>query len=852
MLAGLLAVLLAVRRAPAQQADDPFAGGGAAGANAQQGVIANAEFVGTDVTTVFKMVSDLTGWSVVMSPSISEKPPKINMWVKNLSPEQVLDRVGTLAGLVIDRKRNIVSVTTFDEYAKQHGVEQRVITLKNVRASNLASSLQNFVPKEQAKVLAEEQSNKLILLVPDPLMGSLVKLIESLDVPFEKDRIRVVPLKHLDAALIGRKLERFLTSRNRDTGTTTIRPGDVPAAVPAAQGGAAAAPGAPALQGQPPAGAAGAAAAGETQSPRAGSQWLVEFMVESKLNVIVLRGLPADVAQAEELLKQLDVPPPVSVVAYPLRYTNATKVQRTLQDLLPGRQRGGGIGYGMSGGGGGGGDYYGGGDSGGSSDQNSEVRLKVAISEQNNEIIVEGSPEEQDRMRKVIAMIDRPLAAGSGGIRVYRLENSTAEEVAAVIQSVIEGRSGLASREPGGGPADSSQRGVDRAGAGGAAGGAMYRPGGGTGAGAAPSGPGPAAGGAAGAGAGTASASAAAGGPAAAGGVESGGGEVIAAQATAAPEINAVIIKASAAEQEEFAKLIRELDRPRDQVMMEVTIVNVRATNQFNLGVDVSAAHIGDSKQVIGFSTFGISRVNPLTGQLSFPVAPQVGGNFGVFKSDDFSLVLNALKTVGDVRITSTPKVLVEDNATAQIQQLNREPIVTVSQGQTSTLSGFGGYAEAGTTLAVVPHVSTEDWLRLEYEVNLSAFDQRTAEQRAANLPPAVRQNSNRGVVRVPSDYTVVLGGLASRSDQRVRQGIPLLSDLPLLGELFSSRTNTNTKDTLFIFIRPVLLRDPAYRDLRFLSETDIHRAKLWRRDFPMNPIKTFSLDREPDAGAAR
>jgi general secretion pathway protein D len=330
------------------------------------------------------------------------------------------------------------------------------------------------------------------------------------------------------------------------------------------------------------------------------------------------------------------------------------------------------------------------------------------------------------------------------------------------------------------------------------------------------------------------------------------GGEVTAPQVTAAPDINAVVIKATAAEQEEFAALIKELDKPRDQVMLEVMLVSVRSSNQFNLGVELSGASLGTKNQTIGFTTFGVGTVDPATGKLGFAVRPPFGGNFGVFRSNEFSLVLNALKSVGDTRAASSPRILVQDNATAQIKQLNREPIVTISQGQTSTLSGFGGFAEAGTTLDVIPHVSRDDLLRLEYQVNLSAFDQRTPEQQAANLPPPVRQNSSTGVVRIPADYTVVLGGLTATNDQRIRQGVPFLADLPVVGELFASRTNARSNETLYIFIRPVLLRDPAYRDLRFLSENDVRRAKLSRRDFPENPIKSFSATPGPKNRGAR
>ena len=96
----------ASRTANAQRAPDPFqptepTGPGLRGGGGRQGVIANVNLLDAPVTTVFRMVSDATGWTILLSPEVSKSPPKINLWIKDLPPEQVLDRVSTLAGLVV-------------------------------------------------------------------------------------------------------------------------------------------------------------------------------------------------------------------------------------------------------------------------------------------------------------------------------------------------------------------------------------------------------------------------------------------------------------------------------------------------------------------------------------------------------------------------------------------------------------------------------------------------------------------------------------------------------------------------------------------------------------------------------
>jgi general secretion pathway protein D len=772
---------------------------------ADSGAIASVEFVDTPITTVFKMISDLTGWSIIMSPEVSKQPPKINIWIKNLTADEVLQRVVGLTGLVAERKNDIVQVMTFDEYGKLRGLEKRVVSLKNARARDVAAMVQSLVDKEQSRVLTDESSNKIVLLVPQPLLDSLLKLIVTLDVPFEKDTIKVLHLMHLQARDIVPKLEQFLTQsargsdRSADHGdgrSLTAPPGAPPAGGPAAPVAASPSPEA-------------------AQTTRAGNSYLVQFMVESKLNAIVLRGLPSDVEQAAQLVTQLDVPNDTNVLSRQLKFTNARDAYATLQQLVAFEQR----------------DQHDGRSGSGNGATDSEPRLRIGVSEQNNQILVEGSVADRERIARLVDSIDQPLGADAGGIRVYRLENATADEVATALNDLVHGGAGGSQRSvspvagirpaPGAAPTAPGTYGASSASsmaapsAGGAASAAGSAPAGGSG----PAGI---------AGPGTAGAA-----PATPG--------LFPVQITAAPDINAVLVRASAAEQEEFSSVIRSLDEPRQQVLLEVTLVTVTNSNDFNLGVEVGGAGTQDGTNVIGFSTFGVGAPNPVTGGIRIANPPRIGLNFAVFNSNDFSLVLNALKTVGQTRISSAPRTLVQDNAQAEISQTNQEPYTQVSQGQSSTLTSFGGFVEAGTVLKVVPHISKESWLRLEYEVDLSAFGSRTAQQLAANLPPPRRESKSSGTVRVPNEYTVVMGGLVASAASDVVDSIPFLGNVPLIGELLKNRSQSRTNETLFIFIRPVVVRDPAFRDLISLSTGDIRRAGLFLREQPMNSLKLLT-----------
>ncbi len=733
----LLAVmLLSLAGSPAYaQEYDPFKAGGSGQApgNAEN-VIASVEFVDTPITNIFRMISDLTGWSVIMSPDLSRQPPKINLWIKNLTPSEVLDELSDLAGLVIRREGQTVNVMTFREYANLCGLEQKVLPLQNAKASAVAAVLKGFLDKnESAVVQADDIGNTVVLLVPGSLMDSLEKLVQALDA--KDEAVEVVSLEHLEAALLTPALEDFLTD--------------------------------------PPKG----------EPSKALGRYLVQFMVERKLNVIVLRGARTDVAAAKALIRRLDVQADIRVVSYQLKFTNAQEVYATLENIvtMDGRREGRAS-HGLS------------------------KRLSIALSEQNNCIVVEGTPKDQRRLGELIGAIDQPLPPGSGGMRVYRLENASAEEVAGVLQSLIKGQRTDLAKQRRNVSVERRQR-IERVGPRRTEGQERGR---------------------------TSRAS-----ETVAGLVQPASGDMELAQITAAPEINAVIIKASAMEHEEFAAIIEDLDKPRDQTLLEVTLVTVTSDDTFDLGVELGWARLGQGgAQQIGFTAFGIGAVDSATGAIRLRQPPPFGLNYAIFRADEYSLVINALQTTGDVRITSAPKILVEDNAEAVIRQLSQEPYEVISQGAETTLTSFGGYVEAGTTLTVIPHISQGDWLRLQYEIEQSSFGTRTAQQLAANLPPPKRENQAAGTVRIPAEHMVLLGGLVETREDAVVNEVPLLADIPLLGELFRSRSNTNSKKTLFIFIRPIILRDPAFRDLLSISDEEIQRAKLREERTPRNPLK--------------
>jgi general secretion pathway protein D len=162
------------------------------------------------------------------------------------------------------------------------------------------------------------------------------------------------------------------------------------------------------------------------------------------------------------------------------------------------------------------------------------------------------------------------------------------------------------------------------------------------------------------------------------------------------------------------------------------------------------------------------------------------------------------------------PSVVTYENSTATITSQQEQPVgqqTELSSGSLST--GFEDYVQAGVSLMVSPHISADNYLRLDLELEVSSF---TGDPPGAGLPSPRVVNHLITTVALPNEYTVVMGGLISDEDTVSEIKVPLLGDIPVLGYLFKNKTRTKIKRNLFIFVTPHILRQ---RDVSF---DELHR----------------------------
>ena len=202
------------------------------------------------------------------------------------------------------------------------------------------------------------------------------------------------------------------------------------------------------------------------------------------------------------------------------------------------------------------------------------------------------------------------------------------------------------------------------------------------------------------------------------------------------------------------------------------------------------------------------------------------GFNFLIGPESQPKVILDALHAVTDVKILSNPSLVVIDNQVATLLVGDEIPVSTgtgnVLNSATSTNNTIVNsidYRSTGIILRVIPRVSPNGNVRLDVEQEISQATNATA----STLTPTVSQRKVKSSVSVANGQTVLLAGLIQEKTELDRGGIPLLDQIPKVGDLFSHQTKTVVRTELIIFIRPQVIRDAV--DASFVAEE--FRTKL-------------------------
>ena len=294
------------------------------------------------------------------------------------------------------------------------------------------------------------------------------------------------------------------------------------------------------------------------------------------------------------------------------------------------------------------------------------------------------------------------------------------------------------------------------------------------------------------------------------------------ANVTADVNSNTLIVVADPAAQKVYADIIAALDKPRPQVLIEAKIVILDTSDDFGLGVEFSGGDCIGGKKLFSFTSFGLSTVDPVNGALK--IIPGTGLNGTLVNPEVADVVLRAFTKYRRAKVVSCPRVLVADNIKGNLSSTTEIPFTRVNASQTVATTSFAGYAKAGTEITVTPHISEKDQLQLDYEITLNDFQGAAP---SPNVPPPRQTDKVKSIATIPDGHTLIVGGLNRSSFSHTTDSFPYIENIPLLKHAFSNYSQKTGNSSLFIFLRPVILRDDKFRDLKYFSERAVRHATI-------------------------
>jgi len=315
------------------------------------------------------------------------------------------------------------------------------------------------------------------------------------------------------------------------------------------------------------------------------------------------------------------------------------------------------------------------------------------------------------------------------------------------------------------------------------------------------------------------------------------------------PGSNTLIISAEPDIQQALESVIRRLDVRRAQVLVEAIIVEISDTVAEDLGVQFLLA--GNENSSLPFISTNYSRATPnllgLAGAIASDNAAGTeglgeaalqsligaqGGTFGVSGFGDdglFGVVLNAVQSDTDSNVLSTPFVTTMDNVPA-VFLVGQE--VPFSSGETLGNNNSNPFRtitreEVGIRLEVLPQITEGDVVRLEIVQEVSSIAP-AASVIATDLVTNKREITT--TVLADDGEMIVLGGLIEDDEELIDTKVPVLGDIPVVGNLFKNTNNTRTRTNLMVFIRPTILRDGQSANPVTQQKLDLIRMEEFRK----------------------
>ncbi|MFM8640886.1 MAG: secretin N-terminal domain-containing protein [Planctomycetota bacterium] len=671
-----------------------------------------------------------------------------------------------------------------DDLPENGNIVVKVFRIKNTKAQQVYDRLDGTLPS-YSTLQVDNNSNQIILEGDIALAKRVQRLIDLLDVTAYVDvRTKTIKLAYQDAQTISTIITDLFSARPPSGGSTSARAG----------------------QPQQPGQNRGRVPGQQQQGELVGTSEQLIVTTLPATNSMTIRAEPNIMKEIEALISVLDAPSSGGkgeiFRLYDLKFTDPLKVQTVLQSLLEGggggaRRTGGAGARGQTGvqrvqgiGGGGGGES-------GADVAIANIFRIEAYPDSNRLIVVSKTPDNFKWLDELIGEIDRPLDAGlptniplkhASAIELAEILNALLAQsgASATIRAPEEGLSGIDFNVASGGENGTSNTNAFTSGS----------EQGGAGAGQGIQFPWATARGA---------------------GEDQAEVSALVGKSRVVPNAgqNSLLILAPPEIQQSLAKIVEDLDRPGRQVMISVVLAEVQLGDDFQLGVkwgnNVAPTNPNNAVIISGDPIF--------TGEKTDIFPPDLGTSTLSFDVSA-NVVLQALAQETTVRILQQPRVFTSDNKEAKFFQGQDVPFQASSLSNLNTGGGVQANFDqipVGIGLNVRPRITKDRNVNMQIEVLLSNVNVTSPEGVGGN--PIIDRRQTNTTATVKNGQTIVLSGIRKETENKIKNKVPLLGDVPVLDWVFANTSETKAVTELLVFVTPLVVDNPDANDSNFNAE---------------------------------
>ncbi len=317
-------------------------------------------------------------------------------------------------------------------------------------------------------------------------------------------------------------------------------------------------------------------------------------------------------------------------------------------------------------------------------------------------------------------------------------------------------------------------------------------------------------------------------------------GTVGQAMISADPETRRLIVITDDDTSQFISQVITNLDRPKPQVLIKVVFLEVTHRKGSDIGIEGAR-----SKEMGGGNTGVVNQIFGLSSQGANPSTPTITrSGAGIYQvlGTDFQATLRAIAEAGKTEVLSRPSILARNNQQAVITVGKEVPLITNTRfdennNQINTIS----YQDVGIILRVTPFISTDGMVEMIVSPEISDLTEQTVPISGGSNPvgaPVISKRSADTVVVTPDGQTVIIGGLMSNTKSSIDSKIPILGDIPFLGNLFKRKLRAEEKTELMIFLTPHVVNQPT--QLAKMTKDEKAQVELAPNAFTEEELEKF------------